>query len=345
LSSSNVIIASKPFFSKKEISDFERLLLTNENATEHDASDFFIKHPTFLHLGQGGQIQREVVLCGSDGTYRVDFFKKSFGRKHWDLIELKRPTYPVVISQEGNHPRLSAVATAAISQTLDYRDRIISDPDVRKELAQKGIIVLRPKLLVILGQDPEGIDSDKFEVLLDRVRQQGPIDLLTYTEIHRFAVEYYEATGTIIIPSEQVAVPGNLEQSYLKSVDFGPNGTWKQSLEEVISGLWQEILSQPTETQAPKRVVDDSPSGSLVRLFIGNLPFRIEETELRSRFQEVGQVFDFFWPLDKETGRKKGFAFVDIEDTAVDLVLGKMNGAELLGRSLVVNRARPRTER
>ncbi len=81
------------------------------------------------------------------------------------------------------------------------------------------------------------------------------------------------------------------------------------------------------------------------RLFVGNVPFRIEAQELRAIFEEVAPVADFFWPTDRETGRKKGFLFVDVAEEDVEKVVEAMNGKDVMGRQLAVNEARPREER
>jgi len=81
------------------------------------------------------------------------------------------------------------------------------------------------------------------------------------------------------------------------------------------------------------------------RLFVGNVPFRITPEELRAEFEAVAQVNDFFWPTDRETGRKKGFCFVDVADEDMATVIEAMNGKEVGGRELAVNEAQPREER
>jgi RNA recognition motif-containing protein len=86
-------------------------------------------------------------------------------------------------------------------------------------------------------------------------------------------------------------------------------------------------------------------TGTVKRLFVGNVPFRIEAEELRALFEEVAPVADFFWPMDRETGRKKGFLFVDVDEADVAKVIEAMNGKEVMGRPLAVNEARPREER
>lgn len=80
------------------------------------------------------------------------------------------------------------------------------------------------------------------------------------------------------------------------------------------------------------------------RLFVGNVPFRLSVEELRAVFEEVAPVEDFFWPTDRETGRKKGFAFVTVADENDNAVIEALHGKEVGGRELMVNVARPREE-
>lgn len=80
------------------------------------------------------------------------------------------------------------------------------------------------------------------------------------------------------------------------------------------------------------------------RLFVGNVPFRVSPEELRAEFEAVAPVNDFFWPMDRETGRKKGFCFVDVADEDMEKVIEAMHGKEVGGRELAVNEARPREE-
>jgi RNA recognition motif-containing protein len=81
------------------------------------------------------------------------------------------------------------------------------------------------------------------------------------------------------------------------------------------------------------------------RLFVGNVPFRIEAADLRAIFEEVAPVADFFWPTDRETGRKKGFLFVDVAEEDMSKMIEAMNGKDVMGRQLAVNEAQPREAR
>jgi RNA recognition motif-containing protein len=83
-----------------------------------------------------------------------------------------------------------------------------------------------------------------------------------------------------------------------------------------------------------------------VRLFIGNLPYSATEAELREHLSSVGEPTSVVLPVDRETGRPRGFAFVDYADRAVaEEAIRKFDQALFKGRGLAVSEARPREER
>src|ERR1035437_7545450 len=81
-------------------------------------------------------------------------------------------------------------------------------------------------------------------------------------------------------------------------------------------------------------------------LFVGNLRFQTTESELTARSKGFGQVARVHVAMDRETGRARGFAFVEIpnDEEAAKAIAG-LDGKELGGRALKVNEARPKTER
>jgi cold-inducible RNA-binding protein len=83
-----------------------------------------------------------------------------------------------------------------------------------------------------------------------------------------------------------------------------------------------------------------------VRLFIGNLPYTATEAELRTHLSSVGEPTSVVLPVDRETGRPRGFAFVDYADRAVaEAAIRKFDQQPFKGRGLAVSEARPREER
>ena len=83
-----------------------------------------------------------------------------------------------------------------------------------------------------------------------------------------------------------------------------------------------------------------------MNIFVGSLPFKIEESELKEIFEEYGEVATVKIITDRETGRSKGFGFVEMpDDEAAQKAIDEVNGAELYGRTIVVNQAEEKKER
>lgn len=79
------------------------------------------------------------------------------------------------------------------------------------------------------------------------------------------------------------------------------------------------------------------------KVFVGNLSFNTTKEEVQSLFAQVGELRDVFLPVDRETGRKRGFAFVEFaSDDDAKKAIEKFNGYELSGRPLRVNAAEDR---
>jgi RNA recognition motif-containing protein len=79
-------------------------------------------------------------------------------------------------------------------------------------------------------------------------------------------------------------------------------------------------------------------------LYVGNLSFQTTENELRDAFAQYGTVTRAQIVSDRETGRSRGFGFIEMSDGA-DEAINALNGAPFQGRNLTVNEARPREER
>ena len=80
-----------------------------------------------------------------------------------------------------------------------------------------------------------------------------------------------------------------------------------------------------------------------VRLFVGNMPYGATDADLRAHFGAVGAPSQIVIPVDRETGRPRGFAFVEYLDRAMaEAAIAKFNQQPFMGRSLSVSEARPR---
>lgn len=83
-----------------------------------------------------------------------------------------------------------------------------------------------------------------------------------------------------------------------------------------------------------------------VRLFVGNMPYGATEADLRAHFATVGDPSQVVIPVDRETGRPRGFAFVEYNERPLaEAAVVKFNQQPFMGRSLSVSEARPREER
>lgn len=83
-----------------------------------------------------------------------------------------------------------------------------------------------------------------------------------------------------------------------------------------------------------------------MKLYVGNLSFQTSESELRAAFEEFGQVASASLVMDRETGRPRGFGFVEMpNDEEARAAIQGLNGQNMGGRDLTVNEARPREDR
>ena len=73
------------------------------------------------------------------------------------------------------------------------------------------------------------------------------------------------------------------------------------------------------------------------KIYVGNLPWTCTEEELNNLFAEVGTVHSAAIVTDRETGRSRGFAFVEMDDDAADQAIEKVNGTEMEGRQLNIS--------
>jgi RNA recognition motif-containing protein len=80
-----------------------------------------------------------------------------------------------------------------------------------------------------------------------------------------------------------------------------------------------------------------------VSIFVGNLPFRAEREDVSQLFAPFGEVLNCSLPLERDTGRKRGFAFIEMADESIESkAIDGLQGTELMGRPLRINKAEPR---
>ena len=83
-----------------------------------------------------------------------------------------------------------------------------------------------------------------------------------------------------------------------------------------------------------------------MNIYVGNMSYDVTDSQLRETFEEFGSVDSVNIITDRDTGRPKGFAFVEMKDDGeARAAIEKLNGMDLAGRNLKVNEAKPRTQR
>ncbi len=81
------------------------------------------------------------------------------------------------------------------------------------------------------------------------------------------------------------------------------------------------------------------------KMFVGNLSFQTTESDIREAFGQFGAVESVAIITDRDTGRSKGFGFVEMSEEDANKAIASMNGSELNGRALTVNEAKPMVKR
>ncbi|HED24679.1 MAG TPA: RNA-binding protein [Firmicutes bacterium] len=79
-------------------------------------------------------------------------------------------------------------------------------------------------------------------------------------------------------------------------------------------------------------------------LYVGNIPWSTKESDLEQFFSQYGEVLECRIITERATGRSRGYGFVEVNDEIMEDMMEKTNGAELEGRKLVVNEAKPREQ-
>ena len=80
------------------------------------------------------------------------------------------------------------------------------------------------------------------------------------------------------------------------------------------------------------------------KIYVGNLSYGMTEVQVRELFEEHGTVESIAWITDRDTGRFRGFCFVEMEESAANAAIKSINGQLIDGRELNVNEARPKND-
>lgn len=79
-------------------------------------------------------------------------------------------------------------------------------------------------------------------------------------------------------------------------------------------------------------------------LYVGNIPWSTKEGDLEQFFAQYGEVIECRIITERATGRSRGYGFVEVSEETMEEIMEKTNGAEMEGRKLVVNEAKPREQ-
>lgn len=82
-----------------------------------------------------------------------------------------------------------------------------------------------------------------------------------------------------------------------------------------------------------------------MKLYVGNMPFAMTEDDLRDLFAQHGEVVSANVITDRNTGRARGFGFVEMNDDDAQTAMSALNETEVMGRKIIVNQAKPRRDR
>src|SRR4029434_3814730 len=105
----------------------------------------------------------------------------------------------------------------------------------------------------------------------------------------------------------------------------------------------RSVLFGPTAS--PGSFLTEQVNQMAKKLFVGNLSFKTTENDLRNAFEQYGAVESVAIIMDRDTGRSKGFGFVEMSEEDASKAIAGLNGAQLDGRALTVNEARPMVKR
>jgi hypothetical protein len=271
----NIIIVKPEVFSRKELAEFEKQILTNERVTENEASRFFHKFPRFLTLGGYWQIAREIVLykSTSEAVYRVDFCRKRLGEFFWDFVELKDPKAPLAV-RKGRHWKFSSSVETAIHQASDYRDYFEIELNRLRLEQETGIRVYRPRLLLVCGRSSPDVNPLEIRKLSSRYNN---VEINSYDDLYQFAKESYKARDLITVPVIQ---------------NFEPI----ESTRVVI--LLKANTTDSSIIEQLRRITEDHP-GKEPLFFKITVPKRQESLLLRSQKYKVDPSTNFIRSISK----------------------------------------------
>ena len=146
-------------------------------------------------------------------------------------------------------------------------------------------------------------------------------------------------SNTSLLVSIVIAVVGSIIIS-LAELSIAPAITFAAGA--VLAGI-AIIIASSGKSNAPQSSATEA--GSTTTLYIGNLPYRANETAIRTLFSEQGKVISVRLMKDKHTGKRRGFGFVEMPEADAKRAIEQLNEKEFQDRSLKVREANERTPR
>lgn len=111
-----------------------------------------------------------------------------------------------------------------------------------------------------------------------------------------------------------------------------------------LGGIFVAIISNSQE-QKPQAKATEAQQGPSKTIYVGNLPYRANETAIKELFEKYGQVHSVRLLKDRQTGKRRGFGFVEMEEAAGSKAIKALNDSEFQQRTLKVREAKDRPEK
>ena len=171
-------------------------------------------------------------------------------------------------------------------------------------------------------------------------------DLLVICDQLKIAVKSHSSKITDVEAEMIISASFSYHSPVAKSSLVSPVGQKKQQILQIRRPTVDDDSSSPTSLEKPQ--VQSTPPPILKShqnnsIYVGNLLFQVTEEDLRRVFSEYGEVVRITLPIDRETGKKRGFSFVEMATEAqANLAIEELHEAEWMGREMIVNRAKPR---
>lgn len=138
--------------------------------------------------------------------------------------------------------------------------------------------------------------------------------------------------------------------TYFLPADLLPSAGIAMTIGVIVAGILVPILVETkalpstTEGKATKSSAIVASSGDSATLYVGNLPYRANEEAVRELFQQSGTVVNVRLMKDRQTGRRRGFGFVEVASKDANKMIQKLNDFEFEGRTLKVREAKERQD-